>query len=262
MTARSASPRLQSVRALRWLVLLLPLSTFAGEPERVEIQRTESAHAPLMLIAPRDGTTLTAGTVARLAWRWRDVRPPEVEEWEAFLSLDGGATFAYRVTTHLQIERDEVSFDVPDLPSTDVRLLLRFGDEREETAVVFPDRFRIQASGVPQPRVTLTSSQRRGEAALPDDHGVAAWSEGPSDGSRRQRIEAVARPQIHGEIPLFQSAVGTLPFCPEPTFGSLAVPHVDPTRAFATATRSRLTADLPIARGSSAILSLVCRRNE
>ncbi len=250
------------MRALRWLVLLLPLSTFAGEPERVDIQRAESAHAPLMLIAPRDGTTLTAGTVARLAWRWRDARPSKIEEWEAFLSLDGGATFAYRVTTHLQIEREEVSFDVPDLASADVRLLLRFGDEREETAVVFPDRFRIQASGVPQPHVTLTSSQRRGEAALPDDYGVAAWSEGPSDGSRRERIEAVARPQMHGEIPLLESAVRTLPFCPEPRFESLAVPHVDPTRASAAATRSPLTADLPIARGSSAILSLVCRRNE
>lgn len=250
------------MRRLVWLALLLPLAASAAEPGRVEIRLTNPSHAAIALVAPRDGTTLIAGTVARLAWRWRDQPLQGVDEWEAFLSLDGGASFGYRVTPHLLIERDEVAFDVPALTSDNVRLMLRFGDEQRETAVVFPDWLRIESSGVPQPGVSTLHSSQRGERALPSDQGVVAWSEGPRNGSHRHRIELTAQPQLRGDIPLMGAAPDTDPFCPEPKGGAVAFASSEPAQLPAGVVGSLRASQLIPARRPSAHLAMVCRRNE
>lgn len=48
--------------------------------------------------APRAGAELAAGSLATVAW---DGPPRGAEEWEAFLSLDGGRTYRLRITPHL-----------------------------------------------------------------------------------------------------------------------------------------------------------------
>jgi hypothetical protein len=58
---------------------------------------------PVELAAPAGGATLVAGSTAMIEWaplaRWRELG--KVDEWEAFLSLDGGATYPVRLTPHL-----------------------------------------------------------------------------------------------------------------------------------------------------------------
>src|SRR5437764_9664912 len=94
-------------------------------------------NGPVRLAAPRAGETLRAGDMAELAWEpfSQTGLPGHAEEWEAFLSFDGGATYPVRLTPHLDLALRRVRWQVPAIPTDDARLLLRFGDERRETAV-------------------------------------------------------------------------------------------------------------------------------
>ena len=51
---------------------------------------TLAAAEPLELAAPADGTTLAGGSMATISWRATGPLPHDAEEWEAFLSVDGG----------------------------------------------------------------------------------------------------------------------------------------------------------------------------
>src|ERR1043165_4959627 len=88
--------------------------------------------ASIRLVAPRAGATLAAGSTAELEWAPNEpfADLPQVEEWEAFLSVDGGATYPVRITPHLDQDLRRIQFQVPSLPTADARILLRFGDER------------------------------------------------------------------------------------------------------------------------------------
>src|SRR6185295_17959716 len=58
---------------------------------------------PIELVSPRSDVRLVAGEWAQVEWAPRagfgELR--KVEEWEAFLSIDGGAHYAIRLTPHL-----------------------------------------------------------------------------------------------------------------------------------------------------------------
>jgi hypothetical protein len=143
------------------------------------------------VVAPAPGADLVAGESAWIEWRPEPglARHPEVEEWEAFLSLDGGRTFTVRLTPHLDLGRSRAAFTVPPLPSGDVRLLLRFGDERVEWEQPVPGRFRIVPGASPHP-VLRRRAPAAGEAARPGEPGVVLWAEGARDGSGRREVEA------------------------------------------------------------------------
>lgn len=178
---------------------------------------TSAAAEVVRLRAPLAGELLTAGSTATLAWDasagWE--RLPEHAEWEAFLSLDGGRTWSFRITPHLDSDLRQVSWVVPELPSRDVRLLLRFGDERgegeaaragDETAILWPEHFAIRAAaphGVPASNLAVTGrAVRRGEAALPGEAGVRAWVEGSRRGLTRRQIVASDSVLLQGSPPL------------------------------------------------------------
>ncbi|MEO8505382.1 MAG: hypothetical protein ABI609_15910, partial [Acidobacteriota bacterium] len=113
----------------------------------------------------------------------------------AFLSLDGGRTFAFRITPHLEVGRRRITFVVPNFASDDARLLLRFGDERHETEVEIPQRLRIRraansASWVPRD----PTPRAAGESARAGDPGVVEWIEGDRSGRGWQVREASAEP--------------------------------------------------------------------
>ncbi|HYL06108.1 MAG TPA: hypothetical protein VE075_08700, partial [Thermoanaerobaculia bacterium] len=142
-------------------------------------ERGDYREGRVELLSPRPAVPLVAGTTAVLQWTplLGLTGLPAKEEWEAFLSLDGGRSYTFRITPHLDSDLQRTLWEVPGVASADVRLLLRFGDERRETVIELPQRFTITAAPGPflalAPRVAF--ARRRGEAARPEDAGVAAW---------------------------------------------------------------------------------------
>ncbi|HKH45214.1 MAG TPA: hypothetical protein VKM72_11165, partial [Thermoanaerobaculia bacterium] len=164
--------------ALAWLAL-------AGTATAATV-RAEPAPAapPVRLAAPRHGATLEAGSLAVLDWE--SLGPfdalAQVEEWEAFLSLDGGAHYPVRITPHLDHDLRRVFWQVPHIPTRDARLLLRFGNEHRETVFELPERFAITGTVSPFAAGTANLSATPGEPARPGDAGVVAWVEGSRRG--------------------------------------------------------------------------------
>jgi hypothetical protein len=161
------------------LGLLLPALFLAGALPLAASPRAR-------LLAPEEGATLVAGELAVVEWQ---EAPAGAEEWEAFLSVDGGRTYPLRVTPHLDLSIRRFSFQVPSLPTRAARVLLRFGDERREVEVETPQRFSIVAGGPAAwtpPRTALS----RGEKARPHEEGVVFWVEGARDGSGLRLVSA------------------------------------------------------------------------
>lgn len=149
-----------------------------------------AAAAPVELTAPRQGTAWLPGATAEVAWKtvgsgFAGLEAP-VEEWEAFVSVDGGLSYPFRVTPHLDIDLTRFRFPVPPVASDDVRVLLRFGNERREVGFEMPQRFSIAEPGALAalrrilPRAAVGVG--RGEAARPGEPGVVMWVEGSRRG--------------------------------------------------------------------------------
>ncbi|HET8775736.1 MAG TPA: hypothetical protein VFP80_18205 [Thermoanaerobaculia bacterium] len=136
---------------------------------------------PLAVVEPANGTVLRGGSIATIAWTATAPLPPDVEEWEAFLSVDGGHYYATRITPHLDIDIRSFEWRVPNVASNDVRLLIRIGDEREETEVDVPLRLSIVADPLVRLPVAHVAAST-GESARPGDPGVAVWVEGDRKG--------------------------------------------------------------------------------
>ena len=148
-------------------------------------------------IAPAPGSALVAGTSVTLEWAPGPAMAAfaRAEEWEVFLSLDGGDRYLFRLTPHLDVAVRRVSVRLPDLPSPEARLLLRMGDERIEREQVIPGRYRIALPRSPDVLPRRRALQR-GEPARPGEPGVLAWSEGDRRGGRRIECEAPAPPVL------------------------------------------------------------------
>src|SRR5687768_2385723 len=100
------------------LLAFLALPAFAAGP----------AEQMARLVSPAAGDELIAGSAVTIEWEELAL-PEHTVEWEAFLSLDGGRTWPLRITPHLNISIRRFIFRVPDLPTREARLMLRFGDE-------------------------------------------------------------------------------------------------------------------------------------
>ncbi len=144
---------------------------------------TLSLYAEPRLVEPRDGAELAGGSLATIEWSG-DVESC-VEEWEAFLSVDGGRWFSTRITPHLDAGIRRFTFEVPNVTARDARIILRFGDEQRESEVAVPARFtiRFDPAAVRTPTALATHD---GEPARPGDRGVALWVSGARDGSGLQ----------------------------------------------------------------------------
>jgi hypothetical protein len=182
---------------------LIPLILLAWAALAAAPAMADSA-PPVRLVAPRAGATLAAGSTAELEWT-PDARLPGVEEWEAFLSLDGGATYPVRITPHLDQDLRRVRWQVPPIPTPDARLLLRFGDERREVFLELPERFSIAASpaapsAIDRTFLFSTLAQARGEPALPGQPGVVAWVEGSRRGGSLRQVVAAGQPGLQARL--------------------------------------------------------------
>jgi hypothetical protein len=182
-----------------------------------------AAPSPVRLTAPLDGTVLVPGESAVIAWEptaaWpadgrmdepvegragaQAAAPIEVEEWEAFLSVDGGRTYPYRITPHLDSDVATFHFPVPEVVSEDVRVLIRMGNERREVGFEMPEHLAI---GRPGPLLALRrpghaarhAATGRGEAARPGEAGVRAWVEGTRRGGNLRLRTASVPPSVSG----------------------------------------------------------------
>ena len=147
-----------------------------------------AADAPLRVDRPADGTSLIGGSTEVIKWSGSLDRDPQIEEWEAFLSVDGGQYYSVRITPHLDLSIREFRWTVPNVGSHDARILLRFGNEKTERAIELPLSLRIEAA-VPQPAAT-DSVAALGEPARPGDPGVAEWAKGDRSGQHLRLVTA------------------------------------------------------------------------
>jgi hypothetical protein len=152
-----------------------------------------SGAAALEVSAPATGSTLRGGSVARLAWS-AEALPADVDEWEAFLSIDGGAHYAFRITPHLDIALRSVTWLVPNVDTRDARLLIRTGDERKERTFVLPLSFAIARDANAHIALRPIGANRRGESAREGDDPVAGWAEGDRRGTRVAQVTHVDPP--------------------------------------------------------------------
>lgn len=173
------------------MLFALALLALGGRP--ISAVAADTVGAPLArLLAPAEGDELTAGRDAVIEWEELAL-PPHVVEWEAFLSVDGGKTWPLRITPHLDIAIRRFTFRVPDLPTREARLLLRFGDEVREVEVETAPRLVIRPgriAGALPPRRAFS----RGERPREGDLGVAYWVEGSRQGGRLRVVAALAPP--------------------------------------------------------------------
>ncbi len=121
----------------------------------------------------------------RLVIRWEDPSPPG-REWEAFLSLDGGRTFPIRLTPHLSSGTRSFAWRVPELAASDARIRLRFGDERFERQVDFPETFSIRPSG--RGRVLAARCTDIGRRPFRGEEENVAWVEGAPSGANSRLV--------------------------------------------------------------------------
>jgi len=229
--------------------------------------------APLELVSPAAGATLPGGERVLLEWR-SPAGDVDFGEWEAFLSLDGGASYPFRLTPHLDAAHRRVLVEIPPFATGTARFLLRFGHEPEEAeredgreaereeSVLVPGLWRIAA-----PASSAVSTPRRwarapGEPARPGDAGVAFWVEGDRDGRRRTSWQA-ATAGLSGPDPGALTASEHALACSEPE--SRPAPHALPERgADATGSEGAPLARAALSRSppSTDRLALHVRRNE
>lgn len=187
-------PRLISCRHLAFVCLgtLLAVPVQAGR--KPEIRIAESAHRPFEVSAPAQGAVLVAGSLAEVAWEPRAgfEAIEKAEEWEAFLSVNGGKTYPLRVTPHLDIDVRRFHWTVPNLQTWDARILLRFGNERLETGFELPLRFAIAVNPQSFDLSPASLSLERGESARPWDEGVIFWVEGTRQGGALRQVVVAA----------------------------------------------------------------------
>jgi hypothetical protein len=129
-----------------------------------------TASAGLTLLAPRAGDRLEGGSDATIRWTATSL-PAHVDEWEAFLSVDGGAYYPVRITPHLDVGIRTFRFRVPNVATTRARLLLRIGDESDELRVELPQTFTIVAHAA-----TIDFRERHTADATQSD-GAVEWVE-------------------------------------------------------------------------------------
>jgi hypothetical protein len=134
---------------IRGLVAAIFAVAFSVAPQFVNAGNGYSAQ----LISPTAGQVLYAGQKVRV--EWRSTLPPinlGACEMEVWLSLDGGRTFNTLISPWLDPKAQYFYWTVPNLPTKQAMLDVRFGCEPgypESYAPQTASMFTIAESGVP-----------------------------------------------------------------------------------------------------------------
>jgi hypothetical protein len=143
---------------------------------------------PVRLVEPADGGVLTGGSTAVIRWLGTPGNHRDIEEWEAFLSVDGGRYYSARITPHLDVAIHEFRWTVPNVASHNVRILLRFGNEKDEHVTELPVALTIEPSPTRMPVPDRVSTP--GESARPGEPGVVQWADGDRSGMNVAQVAA------------------------------------------------------------------------
>lgn len=220
--------------------------------------------APLVRVAsPLQGMDLRAGSLAVLEWEPLAPLDPGVEEWEAFLSVDGGAHYPLRITPHLDSDLRRILWQVPSTPTRHARLLLRIGDERDEVGIEVPLRFAISGPAAVTLTGATTALSTPGEPARPGDAGVAVWIEGSRRGGSIRQMSSALPPGLHpGRRPaeLIPGEAVVVASDPDPNPAPLS-PNLQ-LRALPARRDERTRAVRPVRPAAIPILLLTGRQNE
>jgi len=226
---------------------------------------TAAGATPLVRVtSPLDGMDLSTGSLAAL--EWEPLAPfdaLQAVEWEAFLSVDGGAHYPIRITPHLDSDLRRILWQVPATPTRDARLLLRFGDERNEIGYEVPLRFAISGPAALPSAGTITVRSAPGEPARPGDSGVALWVEDSRRGGSIRQVSAALPPGLHpggrpAELIPGKAVVVTSNPNPDPAPASSNLPLRSPPARRDESTR----AIRPVRPAAIPILLLIGRQNE
>lgn len=150
---------------MRKLFLILALLGAASGVQARELVRLTAPVQPVL-----DG-----GARAEVAWEAAGALPPDVDEWEAFLSVDGGRHYSVRITPHVDATVRRFTFLVPNVAASDARILIRLGDERHERVIKLNRSFAIVPRLARAELRTPVLTERKGESALFDDDRVGEW---------------------------------------------------------------------------------------
>lgn len=132
--------------------------------------RASAAPAAPRLASPAAESVVLPGDTAEIAIAGA---PRGADEWEAFLSVDGGRTYPLRVTPHLPIDERSFAWTVPALPPGRVRVKARFGVRGVEHEFFLDESFTIGTG----PSGTLVAPERDaiGFAPAAGEEGTVAW---------------------------------------------------------------------------------------
>jgi hypothetical protein len=208
---------------------------------------------PVRLVAPASGVTLRGGSFAELRWAAGEL-PPSSEEWEAFLSIDGGKYYAFRVTPHLDIDLRRFTFVVPNVDTRDARILIRTGNEVRESHFESRGSFSIVRDPGAEQGLPRVLQFGRGEAARDGDPPVLAWAEGTrrAAGVTQQAAPAAPAPSLAAHAKL----AGDVPVVLIHACDPLGAPAQAGTKSPARQRHVQKAGLPPV----SADLLLVCRR--
>ncbi|HSE43314.1 MAG TPA: hypothetical protein VLH08_21320, partial [Acidobacteriota bacterium] len=147
----------------------------------------------LVLISPAAGETLVVGQKVQVSYRANIPKDLDLTwcEQEAFLSIDGGRTFVRRITGQLSPRATSFDWIVPDLPTDNAVLNLRFGSDggpgRSETShIQSRNMFRIVPASVPVQSVDLGAISPKNAAA--GDKIRISWN---------STVKQVSRYEVH-----------------------------------------------------------------
>jgi hypothetical protein len=208
---------------------------------------------PLRLVAPASGTTLRGGSVAELRWSAGEL-PRDAEEWEAFLSVNGGGYYAFRITPHLDIELRTFTFIVPNVDAREARILIRAGDEKRETHFESRGSFAIVRDPRAEALIPPPLELGHGEAAREGERPVLSWTEGPRSGVGVTQRSSTALPPASLRALTTLACAADADLTP-PANQLYTLPVAETDRA-----QDRVRARLPETLPRTVDLLLVCRR--
>src|SRR5262245_28331190 len=111
---------------------------------------TTTAAQPALLDAVPAGAVVEPGSVLTVSWDSPPWRRDGRDEMELVLSLDGGATYAVRLTERIPSGMLSWTWRVPALPTRNARLALRAGEDEvaaSEEILAASAAFAIASTG-------------------------------------------------------------------------------------------------------------------